>query len=62
MSPDTKIPAKLVLEDGRVFRGQAIGVPGTTFGELVFNTSATGYQEVLTDDDLSGNRQLWREP
>ncbi|WP_372727068.1 glutamine-hydrolyzing carbamoyl-phosphate synthase small subunit [Nocardioides sp.] len=39
----------LVLEDGRVFRGQAYGATGETFGEAVFNTGMTGYQETLTD-------------
>ena len=42
-------PALLVLEDGRVFRGQAYGSPGETFGEAVFATGMTGYQETLTD-------------
>jgi carbamoyl-phosphate synthase small subunit len=46
---DDVIPALLVLEDGSVFRGQSIGVEGTTVGETVFNTSMTGYQEILTD-------------
>src|ERR1700729_236124 len=42
-------PALLVLEDGRSFRGQAYGATGTTFGEAVFTTGMTGYQETLTD-------------
>ena len=42
-------PAVLVLEDGRTFRGQAYGAVGETFGEAVFNTGMTGYQETLTD-------------
>jgi carbamoyl-phosphate synthase small subunit len=42
-------PAILVLEDGSVFRGSAIGAAGQTVGEVVFNTSMTGYQEILTD-------------
>ena len=42
-------PALLVLEDGRSFRGQAYGAVGTTFGEAVFATGMTGYQETLTD-------------
>ncbi|WP_242892120.1 glutamine-hydrolyzing carbamoyl-phosphate synthase small subunit [Actinomadura litoris] len=42
-------PALLVLEDGRVFRGTAYGAEGETFGEMVFNTGMTGYQETLTD-------------
>ncbi|MBT2527348.1 glutamine-hydrolyzing carbamoyl-phosphate synthase small subunit [Streptomyces sp. ISL-99] len=42
-------PAVLVLEDGRSFRGRAYGAVGETFGEAVFNTGMTGYQETLTD-------------
>lgn len=42
-------PAVLVLEDGRTFRGQAYGAEGETFGEAVFATGMTGYQETLTD-------------
>ena len=42
-------PAVLVLEDGRTFRGHAYGAVGRTFGEAVFNTGMTGYQETLTD-------------
>lgn len=41
--------AMLVLEDGRTFRGEAYGAAGETFGEAVFNTGMTGYQETLTD-------------
>ncbi|MEW9798290.1 glutamine-hydrolyzing carbamoyl-phosphate synthase small subunit [Alteromonas sp. CYL-A6] len=41
--------ALLVLEDGSVFKGTAIGASGTAVGEVVFNTSMTGYQEILTD-------------
>ena len=41
--------AILVLEDGRTFTGDAYGAPGETFGEAVFNTGMTGYQETLTD-------------
>ncbi len=41
--------AVLVLADGSVFRGRSIGAPGTTIGEVVFNTAMTGYQEILTD-------------
>jgi carbamoyl-phosphate synthase small subunit len=43
------IPAVLVLADGTVFKGTAIGASGHTVGEVVFNTSMTGYQEILTD-------------
>jgi carbamoyl-phosphate synthase small subunit len=41
--------ALLALEDGTVFRGEAIGIAGLTVGEVVFNTAITGYQEILTD-------------
>ena len=43
------ISAILVLEDGTLFKGTAIGAQGTAVGEVVFNTSMTGYQEILTD-------------
>ena len=42
-------PAYLVLEDGTIFQGISIGAQGATEGEVVFNTSMTGYQEILTD-------------
>ncbi|MFD7443046.1 glutamine-hydrolyzing carbamoyl-phosphate synthase small subunit [Streptomyces sp. NPDC059909] len=45
----TRVPAVLVLEDGRTFRGRAYGAVGVTFGEAVFSTGMTGYQETLTD-------------
>jgi carbamoyl-phosphate synthase small subunit len=45
----TKTPALLVLEDGRTFRGESYGAEGETFGEAVFATGMTGYQETLTD-------------
>ncbi|MET8115885.1 glutamine-hydrolyzing carbamoyl-phosphate synthase small subunit [Streptomyces prasinus] len=44
-----RTPAVLVLEDGRIFRGRAYGAVGETFGEAVFSTGMTGYQETLTD-------------
>ncbi len=46
--------AILMLEDGRVFAGEGYGAEGTVFGEIVFNTSMTGYQEVLTDPSYTG--------
>jgi carbamoyl-phosphate synthase small subunit len=46
--------AKLALEDGTVFTGRHFGAPGTTEGEVVFNTSMTGYQEILTDPSYKG--------
>lgn len=45
--------ALLVLEDGTQFYGRAIGAEGTAVGEVVFNTSMTGYQEILTDPSYS---------
>ena len=45
--------ALLVLQDGTVFRGKAIGANGSSVGEVVFNTSMTGYQEILTDPSYS---------
>ena len=44
-----RLPAYLVLEDGTIFQGCSIGAQGSTVGEVVFNTSMTGYQEILTD-------------
>lgn len=44
----------LVLEDGTVYRGKAVGAPGKRLGEVVFNTGMTGYQEVLTDPSYYG--------
>ncbi len=46
--------AVLALEDGTFFRGTSAGAPGETSGEVVFNTSMTGYQEVLTDPSYAG--------
>jgi carbamoyl-phosphate synthase small subunit len=46
--------AILALEDGKVFYGRAFGACGETTGEVVFNTSMTGYQEILTDPSYKG--------
>ena len=46
--------ALLALADGRVFRGRAFGHAGRAVGEVVFNTSMTGYQEILTDPSYEG--------
>lgn len=46
--------AKLALEDGTVYQGLAFGARGTTSGEVVFNTSMTGYQEIITDPSYCG--------
>ncbi|MBL1209338.1 glutamine-hydrolyzing carbamoyl-phosphate synthase small subunit [Geminocystis sp. GBBB08] len=47
-------PAVLVLADGTSYNGYSFGAKGTTFGEVVFNTGMTGYQEVMTDPSYSG--------
>jgi carbamoyl-phosphate synthase small subunit len=46
--------ALLALEDGRIFEGESFGATGTSIGEVCFNTSMTGYQEVLTDPSYRG--------
>src|SRR5262245_36892299 len=46
--------AKLALEDGTVYTGNSFGAPGEVDGEVVFNTSMTGYQEILTDPSYRG--------
>ena len=46
--------ALLILEDGTVFKGKALGKTGTTGGELCFNTGMTGYQEIFTDPSYYG--------
>lgn len=46
--------AKIDLEDGRIFSGFSFGATGTAFGEVVFNTSMSGYQEILTDPSYKG--------
>ena len=49
MKYQTRQKALLLLEDGTIFHGKAIGQPGTAFGEVCFNTGMTGYQEIFTD-------------
>ena len=51
---DRLTPALLALADGRVFRGRACGALGEAHGEVVFNTSMTGYQEIMTDPSYRG--------
>ncbi|HNW52746.1 MAG TPA: carbamoyl-phosphate synthase domain-containing protein, partial [Bacteroidales bacterium] len=46
--------AKLILEDGTVFTGKSFGYEGSVAGEVVFNTSMTGYPESLTDPSFAG--------
>ena len=54
MNEGTEKVVKLALEDGTVFTGRAFGASGTSEGEVVFNTSMTGYQEILTDPSYKG--------
>jgi carbamoyl-phosphate synthase small subunit len=56
------LEAILALEDGRFFRGRAFGAVGERFGEVVFNTSMTGYQEVLTDPSYHGQVVVMTSP
>ena len=49
----SKLPAILALADGTKFRGTSIGIKGSVVGEVVFNTSMTGYQEILTDSSYT---------
>ena len=46
--------AVLLLDDGRIFEGQSFGKRGISVGEVCFNTSMTGYQEILTDPSYAG--------
>jgi carbamoyl-phosphate synthase small subunit len=55
-------PARLALADGRIFTGQAFGAPRTVTGEVVFNTSLTGYQEILTDPSYCGQIVVMTNP
>ena len=54
--------AILALEDGRIFRGQGYGHPGECRGEVVFNTSLTGYQEIATDPSYAGQIVVLTNP
>ncbi len=56
------IRAKLVLENGSVYRGTAFGHIGEATGEVVFNTSLTGYQEILTDPSYAGQMVMMTYP
>jgi carbamoyl-phosphate synthase small subunit len=47
-------PARLALADGTIFRGQAFGAAEVREGEVIFNTSMTGYQEIITDPSCAG--------
>ena len=57
VAPSLRVLAQerfLALEDGRIFEGESFGATGTRVGEICFNTSMTGYQEVLTDPSYRG--------
>ena len=54
--------AILALEDGRIFRGHGYGAPGECGGEVVFNTSLTGYQEIFTDPSYAGQIVVLTNP
>ncbi len=54
--------ALLALADGKIFRGEMFGAPGEAEGEVVFNTSITGYQEVLTDPSYCGQMVVMTYP
>jgi carbamoyl-phosphate synthase small subunit len=56
------MPAILALEDGRIFRGEGHGAKGECFGEVVFNTSLTGYQEIFTDPSYAGQIVVLTNP
>ncbi|MEM6286946.1 MAG: glutamine-hydrolyzing carbamoyl-phosphate synthase small subunit [Bacteroidota bacterium] len=60
--PDTPAPATLAHEDGTVVAGHAIGARGETTGELCFNTSMSGYQEILTDPSYAGQVMMMTYP
>ncbi len=58
----TRPPARLALEDGTILHGRSFGAAGTATGEIVFNTSMTGYQEILTDPSYRGQVVLLTYP
>lgn len=62
MTAQTRQPAVIVLEDGRVFHGRSYGAHGTTVAEIVFNTAMTGYQETLTDPSYRGQIVVMTAP
>jgi len=56
------IQAMLALEDGRIFRGRGFGALVEASGEVVFNTSLTGYQEIFTDPSYAGQIVVLTNP
>lgn len=61
-SPFKKKDTRLVLEDGSVWKGVGFGAKGTQIGEVVFNTSITGYQEIMTDPSYKGQFVVFTHP
>ena len=62
MKYTTRQKAILLLSDGTVFYGKSIGIEGTTFGEVCFNTGMTGYQEIFTDPSYFGQIMVATNP
>ena len=62
MNYNTKQSAILLLSDGTIFHGKSIGISGTTFGEVCFNTGMTGYQEIFTDPSYFGQIMVATNP
>ena len=61
-APWKKADARLVLADGSVWRGRAFGATDTEIGEVVFNTSITGYEEIMTDPSYRGQFVVFTHP
>lgn len=62
MKYTTRQKAILLLADGTIFHGKSIGIEGTTFGEVCFNTGMTGYQEIFTDPSYFGQIMITSNP
>jgi carbamoyl-phosphate synthase small subunit len=62
MKYNNKQQAVLLLKDGTIFYGKSIGISGTTFGEVCFNTGMTGYQEIFTDPSYFGQIMVATNP
>ncbi len=62
MKYTTRKKAILLLADGTIFYGKAIGKGGTAFGEVCFNTGMTGYQEIFTDPSYYGQLMVTTNP
>lgn len=62
MKYTTRQQALLLLADGTIFYGKSIGISGTTFGEVCFNTGMTGYQEIFTDPSYFGQIMVATNP